>query len=235
MRNFLAALAVTCGGIAVGGNVQAQQSMVVVELYTSQGCSSCPAADDILAEFAQLPNVIALGLHVDYWDYLGWKDELARPEFTERQAKFNTVMKSRYRLVTPQMIFGGHEYVAGAKRDEAVKYVNMLGQDPERAKMTLQRNGKKMRIVLDPIAGKTSAAEVHVVRFNPLVNVAIRGGENSGRSIDYVNTVTDWKTVGTWNGQTAVTLDQAVDAKGDYAVIVQGANFGPVLVARLLK
>jgi hypothetical protein len=233
MQKLMAILALSTLGMGTLGN--AQDSVVVVELYTSQGCSSCPAADEILAEVAKLPNVIALSLHVDYWDYLGWKDNLAKPEFTARQAKFNTIMKSRYRLVTPQMIFNGQDNVAGPKHKKTLNYVTMLGEEPEKADLTVQRVGAQMEISLAPMAGFSAPADVYVVRFDPSTVVAIKKGENAGKTINYVNTVTEWTAVAQWNGTDAIALKHPVDAKGSYAVIVQTANLGPLLVARSLK
>lgn len=231
MRNILAALALTTAGLS--STAQADGSIVLVELYTSQGCSSCPAADKILAEVAGRDDVLALGLHVDYWDYLGWQDTLARPEFTKRQARFNTIMKSRYRLVTPQMIFNGRDYVAGAKREKAIDYIDMLSKEPEQAHMKIERIGTSLRISLRPISG-SERADIHVVRFDPTTVVAIKKGENAGQNVTYVNTVTEWTTIGEWDGKHPETIEQKVDGNAHYAVIVQSKNLGPVLVARRL-
>ena len=232
MRKFLSLLALSTIGLTAP--VAADKSVVVVELYTSQGCSSCPPADEILAEIAGREDVIALSLHVDYWDYLGWKDSLARPEFTERQARFNTIMKSRYRLVTPQMIFNGEHYVAGAKRNKAVMYVDMMSESSEKAQLALTRSGTSLEIKLSAVGGKTAPSEIHVVRYTPSTLVKIKRGENAGKNIDYVNTVTSWETIAEWDGTASRTIKHDVAADGKYAVIVQTLNLGPVLVARRL-
>lgn len=232
MRKFLSLLAMSTIGLTAPA--VADKSIVVVELYTSQGCSSCPPADEILAEIAGREDVIALSLHVDYWDYLGWKDDLARPEFTERQARFNTIMKSRYRLVTPQMIFNGEHYVAGAKRNKALMYVDMMTESSEKAKLALTRSGTSLQINLSAVGGKTSPSEIHVVRYTPSTLVKIKRGENAGKNINYVNTVTSWETISQWDGVGARTIKHDVAADGKYAVIVQTLNLGPVLVARRL-
>ena len=232
MRGFLTALALGISGMA--GAVSAQQSVVVVELYTSQGCSSCPAADEILTEVSAHDHVLALGLHVDYWDYLGWKDELAKPEFTERQARFNTIMKSRYRLVTPQMIFQGQDYVAGAKRSKALEYIEMFAQAQEAAKLDIRRDGDAVRISLKPGDTGSVPSDLHVVEFTPAVPVKIKKGENAGRHITYTNTVTAWTTVAEWDGANTLELNHPISAGQEVAVIVQTKNLGPVLVARRL-
>jgi hypothetical protein len=213
----------------------AQTSVVVVELYTSQGCSSCPAADVILSEIAKRRNVIALGLHVDYWDYLGWRDGLARPEFTRRQETYNVALRSRYRLVTPQMIIQGRDYVAGAKRRKLLEYIDMLGKMPEGAALDIERRGTMVKISLAPVPGQTvGEAVLHVVRFDPLVKVAIEGGENQGRHMNYTNTVTRWDTIADWNGKETVELTYEISAGDNLAVIVQTKGHGPILAARRL-
>ncbi|WGI20239.1 DUF1223 domain-containing protein [Amylibacter sp. IMCC11727] len=232
MRKLLASLALATLGF--GSPVLADKSVVVVELYTSQGCSSCPPADEILAEIAGREDVIALGLHVDYWDYLGWRDNLARPEFTERQSQFNTKMKSRYRLVTPQMIFNGEHYVAGASRKKALMYVDMMSESTEKAYMTLSRSGTTMEIRVSARGGKTAPSDLHVVQYTPNIPVKIKRGENAGRTINYVNTVTSWDTVARWDGVGALTVKHDVTADGKYAVVLQTQNLGPVIVARRL-
>ena len=232
MRKLLAALALSTFGFSAP--VTADQSVVVVELYTSQGCSSCPPADEILAEIAGRDNVIALALHVDYWDYLGWKDELAHPAFAERQARINTLMKSRYRLVTPQMVFNGEHQVAGPNERKTKMYIDMMSAASEPVKMELSRSGGKLEIKLSAKGGKSAPSEVHVVKYTPKTPVKIKRGENAGLDIDYVNTVTSWETIASWDGVGARTLRHDVSADGKYAVIVQTQNLGPVLVARRL-
>ena len=230
MNRFLSGLtiAATCfwAALAQAGSV------VVVELYTSQGCSSCPPADDILTELAGRDDVIALGLHVNYWDYLGWRDDLALAAFTERQARFNAIMKSRYRLVTPQMIFNGRDYVAGAKRVKAIDYVNMLSDEPEKAELVVTRGTDAVNIRLSAIAGSSAPADLHVVRYVPEIIREIKRGENAGRTIRYTNVVTSWETIAEWDGASDLTLNHPLTGEGAVAVIVQTRNLGPVQAAR---
>ncbi|MEM6618446.1 MAG: DUF1223 domain-containing protein [Pseudomonadota bacterium] len=214
------------------------QSVVVVELYTSQGCSSCPPADRFLTEIAQRDDVIALGLHVDYWDYLGWEDDLAHSAFTERQAEFNTRMKSRYRLVTPQLIFHGRDYVAGAtqkKRRMAADYIEKLAAEQEKAALTVVRDGTAARIVVEAVPGQSAPADVHMVRYEPSISRDIRRGENAGTKIEYTNTVTEWRTLGSWNGQSRLEKQVTLEGGDHWVVIVQTRNLGPVLAARRIE
>ena len=231
MRKFLSSLAIAALGWVPLAS--AQSSIVVVELYTSQGCSSCPAADAILNDIAEDQSIIALGLHVDYWDYLGWKDKLAQHAFTKRQAAYNMAMKSRYRLVTPQMIFQGRDYVAGAKKRKTLEYIEMYRNQPEYAKLQLVRDGDEVRIQLAPNAA-SRAADLHIVRFNPSVDVEIKGGENRGKTVRYVNTVTRWDTIADWNGRDTLDLSHDLENDDQLAVIVQEKGHGAILAARRL-
>jgi len=233
MRKFLTSLAI--GVLGWVPLATAQSSVVVVELYTSQGCSSCPPADVILSEIAQDKDIIALSLHVDYWDYLGWQDALARPEFTKRQELYNVVLKSRYRLVTPQMIIQGRDYVAGAKRRKLLEYIEMLRKQPEGAELGIKRNDNTVQITMAPVAGQnTDGAVLHVVRYDPVVQVAIKGGENKGLNVSYTNTVTQWETIAEWNGKDRVQVSHEVAEGGNLAVILQENGNGPILAARRL-
>lgn len=234
MRSFLAAVGLFAVSVSLSLPAKAQ-SIVVVELYTSQGCSSCPPADDLLSEVSVREDVLALGLHVDYWDYLGWEDDLAQPEFTKRQALFNTNMKSRYRLVTPQMIFQGRDYVAGAKRAKALEYIDMLAAEPEKAELTLTRNGTEIVISVRPRAGASIPGDLHVVRYMPEVSRDILRGENADRKIVYTNTVMAWDTVAEWDGTSELRASYTASAEGEFAVILQAKNIGPVLAARKVK
>lgn len=235
MRKLLTGLALaTTTALGAGGGAALAQSLVVVELYTSQGCSSCPAADRILTELASREDVIALGLHVDYWDYLGWRDDLAQPAFAKRQARFNSTMKSRYRLVTPQMIFDGQDYVAGAKPEKARAYIDMLAQEPEKAQLEARVADGAAHITLRPVAEGSVPADVHLVRYDPVVERKITRGENSGKEMLYTNVVTDWQTLARWDGRARLELSAPLSGDGAFAVIVQTENLGPVLAARKL-
>ena len=128
MRNLKAALyGLAALGLAMfGGPVAADTgSPVVVELYTSQGCSSCPPAEAFLGELAKRPNVIALEFHIDYWDYIGWKDPFASPDYTARQRAYSARMGERY-VYTPQMLIQGQTHEVGSKRYLVEKKIALI-------------------------------------------------------------------------------------------------------------
>ena len=202
--------------------VAAQAYPVVVELFTSQGCSSCPPADALLAELAKRDDVLALALHVDYWDYIGWKDIFADPKFTKRQRQYAKAAGHRT-IYTPQMIVAGQDHIVGFKpmkvADLIVKHRHaslapVMG-------LSAQRSGKNLTISLTPLGALPSDLHVQVVGFRPLETVGIRLGENAGKSIDYANVVTSWIPVDHWDGQRAKSLSVDLVSDDPVAVIVQ--------------
>ncbi len=233
MRGFFKTMLGLTGLLAMlSGPVQAGDNLVVVELYTSQGCSSCPPADAFLNKLAKRDDVIALGLHVDYWDYLGWKDELANPNYTARQRSYARVANSRT-IYTPQMIIGGQHHVVGHKVMEAMDHIARERAQNSGVSVDLVRQGN--RVVISANAARPANMTVVLVRYEPRISVAIRRGENAGKTIEYSNTVTQWQTVQKWNG--SAPLSVAVDAAGDQPVvaIIQAAGPGQVLAATQLR
>lgn len=233
MRGFFKTMLGLTGLLAIlSGPVSAGENLVVVELYTSQGCSSCPPADAFLKKLAERDDVIALGLHVDYWDYLGWKDELANPNYTARQRSYARVANSRT-IYTPQMVIGGRHHVVGHKVMEAMDHIARERTQNSGVSVDLVRQGN--RVVISANAAKPANMTVVLVRYEPRISVAIRRGENAGKTIEYSNTVTQWQTVQKWNGNAPLSV--AVNAAGDQPVvaIIQAAGPGQVLAATRLR
>ncbi len=212
----------------------AQRSPVLVELYTSQGCSSCPPADAILAELAEAPGVIALALHVDYWDYLGWEDKFGRAAHTDRQRGYAKVARDRS-LYTPQLIVQGVDRVVGADAEAVLAAIGAHQSRPLGARLGLERDGDELRIRLAPsgfIAPGPSL--VYLVRFLPQETVEIGGGENAGFTVDYTNIVTDWSTIARWDGLGEAEFGVDLDGDENAAVVVQRERLGAVLTAAML-
>jgi len=236
MRTILASLLLITFTSVVYGD---DNPLVVVELYTSEGCSSCPPADDLLGQFAQEQDVLALSLHVDYWDYLGWKDKYAMAKFTKRQETYNSVIKSRYRLVTPQMVFQGQKQVAGAMPKSVRKMKKYLAE--LRAKSDVvnlnvtQSSTDHFRVTISPRDVVVPVADVFVIYYTPKQSSNVKKGENRGRQLDHTNVVTLWKRIGQWKGQRDWQVEHDLPANTHAAVIVQAQGNGPILAARRLR
>lgn len=219
------------GALCIAFAAQAQaESPVVVELYTSQGCSSCPPADELLTRLAQKPGVIALALHVDYWDYIGWKDVFARPEHTKRQKRYAHQAGQRT-IYTPQMVIGGVDHVVGARPMDVVDLLAREHAKPVVMALSARRAGAQVEIeasVPEPSQGELL---VQLVRYEPEATVEIERGENAGKALTYTNIVRDWQVVGEWSG--AEPLRVRVDAPGPLpaVVIVQKPGPGAIVAA----
>lgn len=199
---------------------------VVVELYQSQGCSSCPPANANLNAVAGNKGILALSFAVTYWDQLGWKDRFARPEYTQRQWDYANAA-DRGRVYTPQVIVNGREMMVGGNK---AHFARLIAAGAPRGGPSLKaRYGE---VVVG--AGKAGApANVWLVRYDPRVrNVAIRAGENGGRTLPHRNIVTELRAIGRWTGREArFTVAPATDAAIKSAVFVQQGTGGPIVSA----
>lgn len=207
--------------------------LIVVELFTSQGCSSCPPADEILAMLAERDDLLPLALHVDYWDYIGWKDQFAHSAFTDRQKAYARAAGSRT-IYTPQMIVGGVHRIAGSAPMELSEIIERHRDLPAQVALHLSRNGDRLSIQAAPVSLGVPVM-IQLVRWTPAATVEIRQGENAGRTVTYTNIVTEWRVIGEWNGQGPLSI--IADAPGDApaAVILQEDGPGPVIAAAALR
>lgn len=198
----------------------------VVELFTSQGCSSCPAADSVLSQLVAEGKVVALAYHVDYWDYLGWRDTLGTPENTARQYDYMKSFGARS-VYTPQAVINGRTHVNGASREEIDRVVGSLGGGSGGLSVRVKaiRDGSSLRIETDATKARSREAEVLVVYIHPPTAVEIERGENSGKTLVYWNAVTDVQVAGMWHGEAAsfeLPLREVTKkGTGGYAVLVQ--------------
>lgn len=215
----------------------------VVELFTSQGCSSCPPADAVFAEMAGKGDVVALAYHVDYWDYLGWRDTLAKPENTARQRDYMRAFRSRS-VYTPQAVINGTTHVNGSDR-EAIEIALAQGKDGAQGlpvPITANRVGDSL--VIEVGEGKADEkAHVVLVYYNPVTPIAIAEGENQGRMVSYWNAVTDMQTAGIWHGKAArfeMPMSEVTKrGAGGCAVLLQSVGKddtpGPILGAAAIE
>lgn len=212
---------------------QGSDRPVVVELYTSQGCSSCPPADEFLTELAPRDDVIALALHVDYWDYIGWKDDFAAPQYSKRQKAY-AVAASRRSIYTPQMIVQGQEHVVGNHPKDVGALIAQHAKQPHQFDLTLRRSGNTLEINAKRLRN-AGPVWVQLVRYHPEEAVNIRSGENAGRRITYSNIVTAWLRLEDWNGKAPLDLTLTVDGNDPLVVILQEPGPGRILAAARLR
>jgi hypothetical protein len=189
----------------------------VIELFTSQGCSSCPAADKLLGELAQDPSLLTMSLPVDYWDYLGWKDTLAVHGHSVRQQAYSDMRGDRERY-TPQVVINGVVQVLGSDKAAIEKAIAQMGSTaaPLRLPVTIAIGDGKITVNVPAGANAQGTAEVWLCPVTAKAPVAIGRGENSGKTLIYNNVVRRWVKLGDWNGKAmSFTVPVADLPKGD--------------------
>lgn len=229
MRGLIAALMALTVPVAALGD----DHPVVVELFTSQGCSACPPADAMLRQLAGMEGVIALALHVDYWDYIGWEDTFAQPGFTARQEAYARASGERT-VYTPQMIVGGADAVMGADAMEVMEHLRRHAEVVSPVTLSVTRVGDRLTIECSTDAPALRPMTVQVVRYRPSETVDIAHGENAGHRIEYVNIVTSWETVAEWPGVEPMTVEHGVEGAEPLVVIVQEPGPGRIVAAAVI-
>jgi len=233
MRTVISIM-LTAAMLAIPGVVTAEgRAPVLVELYTSQGCSSCPPADAFLHELAARDDVIALALHVDYWDYI-FDDVFGKAAHTKRQYGY-AAAGGRDMVYTPQMIIDGSDHVVGNRPKDVNALINRHLAAPRPVALTVTRDGSNLSISATAKPGISGPLIVQIARYIPQQTVAIDRGENAGHTYSYVNIVTDLIEIGQWD--LARPLAMKVRAKDDAAVVVilQRPAYGRVEAAALLR
>ena len=211
---------------------------VVVELFTSQGCSSCPPADALLVELAAREDVIALSYHVDYWDYLGWKDTFGSRENSQRQRSYAPVVDRSHiegrklrGSFTPEIVVGGMDSLVGSDREDVLARVAFHAEQPDAADVDISRDGETLVVSMAPVEGMPGATvNVRVVEYLPMAEVEIPRGENAGKMIAYANIVRGLRDVGRWDGASPAEI-RLTDVTPPLAVLLQRGTAGKIIAA----
>lgn len=207
--------------------------LVVVELFTSQGCNSCPPADKLLGELAERENILALSLNVDYWDYLGWADTLARPENAERQRSYAKTLGQR-QVYTPQMVINGRADFVGSRRKDVLAEIEKQNSTANAPHIEMKDADGVLTISIGA-APLQKSATVWLVKYDRKREVEIEAGENRNSKIAYHNVVRGMAPVGMWSGAAQTIklpkgdLDLVLGA--ECAVLIQEADTGPIIAA----
>jgi hypothetical protein len=212
--------------------------ITVLELYTSQGCSSCPAADALFKSYVDRPDVLALSFSVDYWDYLGWKDTLASPKFTERQRGYGKSI-SNGQIYTPQMVVNGTRHVVGSSRGD-IDSAMMAARGASAAqafKVEANRVDGGIALLAGGISqvAQPASGVIWLLTVRGKQTIAVKRGENGGHTLTYFNSVRDVAQVGEWTGKSiTVRVPAGATPLGPderYAVLIQRGAQGPLLGA----
>jgi hypothetical protein len=220
----------------------ATEPKAVVELFTSQGCSSCPSADALLGNLAGRDDVIALSLPVDYWDYLGWKDTLASPKYSERQRAYAQA-RGDGAIYTPQAVVNGLVHINGADEGSIKRTMEKTGKTVAASFVPIRLSENKERLVVETgpaqpgVPAKEATLWLAVISAN--VTVPITRGENQGKTVTYSNVVRELTPIGMWNGKPmTVQLERHSFMRPGAdrcAVLLQQGKAGPIVGAALLR
>ncbi|MFI4966228.1 MAG: DUF1223 domain-containing protein [Caulobacterales bacterium] len=228
-RTSSAAIAslLTAAAMALSGPARAQPAPVqVVELYTSQGCSSCPPANAAVAQLSARPDILALSFGVTYWDDLGWKDTFAQKKFTDRQWDYARGLRHD-NVATPQVVVNGRLDVVGQSVPEI---------DAALRRAALAAGGPQLTVGAGHVAiagpPPQRAAEVWLVRYDPnIIQVPVRRGENTGKTLPHKNVVRELTRLGAWNGGARSYAVPTGPSGLKTAILLQAGSGGPILAA----
>jgi hypothetical protein len=220
----LAALA----SVMMTSAVAVAEPRAVIELFTSQGCSSCPAADKLAGELARDPSLVVMSLAVDYWDYLGWKDTLATPGHTNRQRAYSKARGDR-EVYTPQVVINGTAHVIGSDKGAIESAIAQTRKQPGVLSLpiTMSVSGDQISVSVPAAKGAATKGEVWLCPITRNVPIAIGRGENSGQTVTYHNVVRRWVKLGDWTGAArtfTVPTRDVTDTGGDAVVVIVQAG-----------
>jgi hypothetical protein len=215
---------------------RANEPHALIELFTSQGCSSCPAADKLLGELANDPSVVAISLPIDYWDYLGWKDTLALPGHASRQRAYARVRGDR-EVYTPQIVVNGATHVLGSDRAAVERAITVTDRNAAvmSVPVVMSVEGGVLNVKITAAGNDRRSGEVWLCPLTRAVAVAIGRGENNGRTVTYTNVVRRWVKIGefaggdaAWHVPTTDFMSEGVDAAA--VMVQQGVKEKPGVV-----
>jgi len=212
----------------------ARQPDTVVELFTSQGCSSCPPADAIMGKLVQNPDVLGLTLSVTYWDYIGWPDTFADPENDARQTQYRDQLNARY-VYTPQMVIAGQNHFVGSNKHQLEENLHRFKGHAKSLELNWRFSGN--HIIID-LPAHTGGGAIWQLDLDDKNDVKIRRGENRGKSVSYHNVVRKIQLLKQWDGdKQTLKLDLAELAalgREKCALLIQQGSFGPILAALVI-
>ena len=210
---------------------EAAAQPVLVELFTSQGCSSCPAADRLAAKLKDRPGVQVVSFNVDYWDYLGWRDTLASPDYTKRQMDYAHA-RGDNDVYTPQMVINGDAHVVGSSQASVESAIAAAAKSSSKISISLKATDKDLIVELGDGADQEEGT-LWLMAIAPQVDVKIERGENSGSTISYHNVVRKLVPAGTWMGKaTKLMLPKnniMIEGSTSCLAVLQKRSLGPVI------
>ena len=224
LRRRLVSASLIAGILIASSSFAGAAPRALLELFTSQGCSSCPPADKLLGELSKDPSLVALSLPIDIWDYLGWKDTLALPGHTARQRAYAEVRGDR-QVYTPQLVINGSMYVVGSDRAAIEHAIVQTDRNPDIMSLAVMASAAsgELSVTVKHGSGKQNHGEVWLCPLSRAVSVAVGHGENRGHTIVYHNVVRAWRKLGDFAGgdeSWSVPLAKIENGKVDAAAVI---------------
>ncbi|MCH9844054.1 MAG: DUF1223 domain-containing protein [Alphaproteobacteria bacterium] len=186
----------------------ADKPPILVELFTSEGCSSCPPAEALLNELSTHKDVVTIAYHVTYWDYLGWKDKFATVWGTDRQKSYARFLRSRT-VYTPQMVIDGRYHEVGSKRHNIAELINLRQNDTQRVTFQVKKSNDtdyQVNVLKSGFSGKLPGkVEIVAVYFIGPQETKVQAGENRGKILRHQTIAKKMEVIGNWNGKKEVT------------------------------
>lgn len=201
----------------------------VLELFTSEGCSSCPPADRLLAELAQRDDVLALSFHVDYWNRLGWEDPFSLKRSTERQYWYANLFASS-QVYTPQVVIGGQREAVGSRRSDVLTTLADITPAAKSLDVAVASNGTTRKVTV-----RTDAPTVNIAVVQPDAATYVERGENGGRTLSHVNVVRDFAAITPENGLATATLSVPSDVDDAFVVAYSQSRTGQITAAKIVQ
>jgi hypothetical protein len=236
LRRRLASASLVAGVLIASSGFAGAAPRALLELFTSQGCSSCPPADKLLGELAKDPSLIALSLPIDIWDYLGWKDTLALPGHTARQRAYAEARGDR-QVYTPQLVVNGSMHVVGTDRAAVEHAIAATDRNPQIMSLAVLASiaGNELSVTVKGAPGKQIHGEVWLCPLARAISVTVGRGENRGHRLIYHNVVRAWRKLGDFTGADSswsVPLDKIENGKIDAAAVIvqEGTRQKPGIV-----
>lgn len=225
------------------GNAVAAQPKAVLELYTSQGCSSCPPADALMKSYVARPDIIALSFPVDYWDYLGWKDTFGKSKFSERQRTYGR-QRGDGQIYTPQMVVDGLAHTIGSNADEIDRAIALNASKFAKSRVPVTMRADQGQLLIEagnaPDGSDVKDANIWLALIQAEAEIPVRAGENRGKTLKYYNVVRELTPIGMWSGKAmTIRLDRdTVSQPGaeSCAVLLQnksGQIIGAAMVGKM--
>jgi hypothetical protein len=227
LRVLLPALSAAVASLAIGVWPAGAEPRAVVELFTSQGCSSCPPADRLLGELGRDPSLVTMSLPIDYWDYIGWKDTLAKPRHAARQ-RFYAKTRGDGDVFTPQVVINGITHAIGSDKGAIEQAIAQSRRDGATMSLPVKLSLADGKLNVNVLAANSESAsgEVWLCALGKAIPVAIGRGENTGHTVTYHNVVRRWVKLGDWTGAAHTFSVPLADfeAADAMAVIVQSGT-----------